>query len=228
MQDVCRTFGVTLNDVALTAITASYRKVLLARGELPGHDSLRTLVPVSVRSADGLSMTDNQVSTMLPLLPVDEANLLRQLQLVHDRLSRAKASGQTEGGSAAVSALKSVPFAFSAWTLRLLMRLPQRAVVALATNVPGPRNQQKLMGRQVLEVLPIPPIALQLRTGIAMLSYADSFVFGITADYEAAPDIEALAAGIEDGIARLVAAGRQHGRKRKDNSLGPRVMLQSS
>ena len=221
MQDVCRTFGVTLNDVALTAITASYRKVLLDRGELPGHDSLRTLVPVSVRSADGLSMTDNQVSTMLPLLPVDEADLLRQLQLVHDRLSRAKASGQTEGGSAAVSALKSVPFAFSAWTLRLLMRLPQRAVVALATNVPGPRNQQKLMGRQVLEVLPIPPIALQLRTGIAMLSYADSFVFGITADYEAAPDIEALATGIEDGIARLVAAGRQHGRKRKISRSGP-------
>jgi hypothetical protein len=64
------------------------------------------------------------------------------------------------------------------------------------------------MGRQVLEVLPIPPIALQLRTGIAMLSYADTFVFGITADYDTAPDIEALAAGIENGVAQLVRAGR--------------------
>jgi diacylglycerol O-acyltransferase len=42
------------------------------------------------------------------------------------------------------------------------------------------------MGRQVLEVLPIPPIALHLRTGIAMVSYADSFFFGVTADYDTA------------------------------------------
>ena len=70
------------------------------------------------------------------------------------------------------------------------------------------------MGRRVLEILPIPPIALQLRTGIAMVSYADNFVFGITADYDTAPDIEALAAGIEEGIAQLVTAGRTHRRKR--------------
>ena len=61
------------------------------------------------------------------------------------------------------------------------------------------------MGRRVLELLPVPPIALQVRTGVAMVSYADAFVFGITADYDTAPDIDALAAGIEKGVAR---AGR--------------------
>jgi len=146
-------------------------------------------------------------------LPVDEDDPVRQLQLVHSRLTRAKASGQREGGSALVSAAKNVPFAFSAWVIRLLTRLPQRSVVALATNVPGPRKQQRLMGRQVLEILPIPPIALQLRTGIAMLSYADTFIFGITADYETAPDVEALAAGIENGVAQLVKASRTGSRK---------------
>ena len=67
---------------------------------------------------------------------------------------------------------------------------------------------------RVLEILPIPPIALQLRTGIAMVSYADHFVFGITADYDTAPDVEALAGGIEDGVMRLVTATRAHRRKR--------------
>ena len=214
LRTVSQAFGVTLNDVALAAITDSYRRILLDRGEQPGHNSLRTLVPVSVRSVDDFNMTDNRVSAMLPLLPVDEADPVRQLELVHNRLTRAKASGQREGGSAAVSAVKSVPFAFSAWTIRLLSRLPQRAVVALATNVPGPRGPQRLMGRRVLEILPVPPIALQLRTGIAMLSYADNFIFGITADYDSAPDIEALAAGIENGVARLVAASRVPKRKR--------------
>ncbi len=214
LKAVSRAFGVTLNDVALAAITDSYRRVLLDRGEEPGHNSLRTLVPVSVRTVDHFNVTSNEVSAMLPLLPVDEADPVRQLELVHSRLARAKASGQSEGGHAIVEATKNVPFAFSAWAIRALTRLPQRAVVALATNVPGPRGQQRLLGRRVLEILPIPPIVLRLRTGIAMLSYADTFVFGITADYDTAPDIEALAAGIENGVAQLVEAGRARRFKR--------------
>lgn len=213
LREVSRAFDVTLNDVALAAITDSYRKLMLGRGEQPGHDSLRTLVPVSVRGVNQFNMPDNQVSAMLPLLPVDEADPVKQLQLVHRRLTRAKGSGQREGGNAVVSTARNVPFALSAWAIRLLSRLPQRAVVGLATNVPGPRSEQKLMGRRVLEILPVPPIALQLRTGVAMVSYADNFVFGITADYETAPDISALAAGIEQGVARLVEVSRAH-RKR--------------
>lgn len=214
LKAISQAFDVTLNDVALAAITDSYRRILLDRGEQPGHNSLRTLVPVSVRSVDHFNMPDNQVSAMLPLLPVDEEDPVRQLQLVHSRLTQAKASGQREGASAVISVAKNVPFAFSAWAIRLLMRLPQRAVVTVTTNVPGPRSQQRLMGRRVLEILPIPPIALQLRTGVAMLSYADKFIFGITADYDTAPDIEALATGIEEGVARLLTASRAARRKR--------------
>ena len=61
------------------------------------------------------------------------------------------------------------------------------------------------MGRNVVHLLPIPPIALQLRTGIAMLSYANELAFGITADFDAVPDVEELSRGIERGPARLVA-----------------------
>jgi WS/DGAT C-terminal domain len=43
------------------------------------------------------------------------------------------------------------------------------------------------------------------RTGIAILSYADDLVFGIIADYDAAPDVEELAAGIAGPVARLAA-----------------------
>jgi len=217
LREVSQAFDVTLNDVALAAITDSYRRILLERGEQPGRNSLRTLVPVSVRTTNHFNMADNRVSAMLPLLPVDEADPVKQLKLVHSRLTRAKASGQREGGNAVVSVAKNIPFAFSAWAIRLLTRMPQKAVVAVATNVPGPRDGQKLLGRQVLEVLPIPPIALHVRTAIAMLSYADNFVFGITADYDAAPDIEVLAAGIEDGVAQLLTASRAGRRKRGSN-----------
>ena len=213
MQKVSRAFDVTLNDVALAAITDSYRSLLLSRGEQPHHDSLRTLVPVSVRSMKDFQRTDNRVSAMLPLLPIDEADPVKQLELVHSRLMAAKGSGEREGATAFLAAVNRVPFALSAWAMRMLTRLPQHAVTALATNVPGPRGRQKLMGREVLEVLPVPPIALQLRTGIAMVSYADSFVFGITGDHDSAPDVDQLAAGIEHAVARLVAISRRRRRK---------------
>jgi diacylglycerol O-acyltransferase / wax synthase len=54
LRKVSHAFGVTLNDVALAAITDSYRRVLLERGEQPGPNSLRTLVPVSVRPTNQL------------------------------------------------------------------------------------------------------------------------------------------------------------------------------
>ena len=210
MKKVARNFDVTINDVALAAITSSYRAMLLDRGESP--HALRTLVPVSMRSADHFDVTDNRVSAMLPMLPVDEPDPVKQLQIVHRRLDRAKGSGQREGGSAVFAAAGSIPFALSAWTIRLLTRLPQKSVTALATNVPGPRGPQRVLGRKVLEILPIPPIALHLRTGIAMLSYAGRFSFGITADYDSAPDVDALARGIEDAVARLAAIGRSQDR----------------
>jgi diacylglycerol O-acyltransferase / wax synthase len=210
MKQVCWAFDVTLNDVALAAITNSYRTMLIDRGETPGPHALRTLVPVSMRSANDFDVTDNRVSAMLPLLPVDQSDPVKQLEIVHSRLTKAKSSGQREGASAVLSAAGTIPFALTAWMIRILTRLPQNSVTALATNVPGPRGRQRVMGREVLEILPIPPIALHLRTGIAMVSYADSFFFGITADYDSAPDVDALARGIENGVRKLAALARRH------------------
>lgn len=200
---ICAHFAVTVNDVALAAITASYRALLLGRGERPRRDSLRTLVPVSVRSADQAGVPDNRVSMMLPCLPVDEEDPIKQLQSVHDRLTRAKGNGQRQAGSAVIAAAGLVPFALSAWAVRALTRLPQRGVVTLATNVPGPRSPLSVMGCRVARLLPIPPLAMQLRTGVAILSYADRLSFGVLADYDAAPDIDVLVRGVEQAVRRL-------------------------
>jgi diacylglycerol O-acyltransferase len=203
VEQVCRKFDVTINDVALTAITEGFRSVLLHRGEEPRPDSLRTLVPVSVRSPDALDKPGNRLSIMLPYLPVEQDDPIQQLRVVHSRLSRAKQGGQRQAGNVAVSATNYIPFMVSSWLIRFLTRLPQRGIVTLATNIPGPRRQLRMMGREVARLLPIPPIALRLRTGVAVLSYANDLVFGITADYDAAADADELAKGIAMAVARL-------------------------
>jgi diacylglycerol O-acyltransferase / wax synthase len=209
---VCDRFEVTVNDVALAAITDSFRAMLIRRGERPQPHSLRTLVPVSVRSNDAAEKTDNRVSVMLPYLPVEKADPVKQLRTVHARMTKAKAGGQRRAGNIFVSAANAIPFPFTAWTVRALTRLPQRGVVTLATNVPGPLKRLRVMGREVVRLLPIPPLALQLRTGIAVMSYADHFVFGIIGDYDAAPDVDELANGIERAVERLTSISAGHWR----------------
>jgi diacylglycerol O-acyltransferase len=68
------------------------------------------------------------------------------------------------------------------------------------------------MGREVIRLLPIPPLALRMRTGIAIMSYADHLAFGIIGDYDAAPDVDELANGIERAVARLTAVSASHWR----------------
>ncbi|MGH3525642.1 MAG: WS/DGAT domain-containing protein, partial [Mycobacterium sp.] len=153
--------------------------------------------------------TDNRVSVMLPYLPVEVENSVQRLRMVHSRLTRTKSNGQRQAGSAAVSVANVIPFALTAWAIRMLTRLPQRGVTTLATNVPGPREPLEIMGRKVIGVMPVPPIALQLRTGVAMLSYADDLFFGILADFDAVPDVDELARGIETAVARLVVRSKR-------------------
>lgn len=203
VAQVCHKFDVTVNDVALAAITEGFRSVLLQRGEPTRPDSLRTLVPVSVRPPDAADRPGNKISIMLPYLPVDEDDPLQQLRTVHGRMTQTKQGGQKQAGNLAVSVTGYVPFMLSSWLIRLLTRLPQRGIVTLATNVPGPARRMEMMGRTVSRLLPIPPIALQLRTAVAVLSYADDLVFGITADYDAGADLDELADGITTAVARL-------------------------
>ncbi|ORW53937.1 diacylglycerol O-acyltransferase [Mycobacterium parmense] len=185
---VCRKFGVTADDVALAAITEGFRAVLLQRGEQPRPDSLPTLSPTPARAA------------MPAYLPVEHDDPVRRLRAVHHR-RRAR----RPGGGLVESALNRLPPLVRGNVLQLLDRLPRGDIVTLATSVAGPRRQLRLMGQTIERLLPLPPTAAQLSNGVAVLNYGDELVFGITADYHAASDVRRLAAGIEIGVARLVA-----------------------
>lgn len=219
IRQVCQTFDVTVNDVALAALTESYRALLTRRGEHPAPDSLRTLVPVSMRSGADAATTGNRVSLMLTNLPVEEKSPVQRLRTVHSRLSKAKATGQRQAGNTFVSLANAVPFALAAPVVRMLTRLPQRAVATLITNVRGPGEPLKIMGRTAIAVMPIPPIAMRLRTGVAILSYAGDLFFGILADYDAVPDVDELARGVEVAVDRLLAHSKRHKRIRDERGM---------
>lgn len=209
IREIGKVFGTTVNDVVLAAVTSAYRGMLLGRGEQPTGDMVRILVPISTRAADAKSALDNRVSAVLSLLPLHLDDPVQRLSDIHDRMSSQKSSGAAQAETSLLSLAGRLPFAPLAWSLRLWSHLPQRGVTAVATNVPGPRRRLTLLGREVLELLPAIPIAMRLRTGIAILSYGDQLTFGITGDYDTTPDLAVIADGIHSEIAELLALARK-------------------
>ena len=84
----------------------------------------------------------------------------------------------------------------------------QRVFNLVITNVPGPQHPLYLMGRQMLEIFPMVPLAQNQALGVAIMSYDGGIYFGLNADYDALPDLDELAGDFRDELSELaVAAG---------------------
>jgi diacylglycerol O-acyltransferase len=208
VRAVRRACGGTLNDVVLTAVTRGFRELLLSRGEPADAHAVRTLVPVSVRHADQRGRFDNRVSALLAELPVGVADPAERLAAVRAELDRLKASGESRFGELVTEAAAIVPPPLLHAGLTGAFRLPQRSVVTVTTNVPGPPVPLYAAGRRMLEYHPYVPIAGRVRTGVAMTTYDGVLSFGVTADEESTPDLQVLLDGIAAGMAELLALAR--------------------
>lgn len=197
--------GGTVNDVVLAAIAGAYRALLLSRGEEPAAHMVPSLVPVSMRAAGEESSYENRVSILVTDLPVEIADPAERLARVSAEMAELKAARETLAAETLVTVGRYTPYPLASLVVRLGYRLPQREIVTVTTNVPGPRQPLYGLGRRLVELIPYVPIATSLRTGVSIFSYCDRMTFGVTADYASVPDIDVLAEGIEKGVAELLA-----------------------
>jgi WS/DGAT/MGAT family acyltransferase len=209
VKTIKKGLGGTVNDVVLAAISGGFRALLLARGEQPGPHMVRSLVPVSVRAPGTESVYGNQVSALLADLPVHIADPVERLRAVQAKLGALKKAREAVAGEALTALGRYTPFPLASLASRLAFALPQRDIVTVTTNVPGPRQPLYGMGRRALEIIPYVPIATTLRTGVSIFTYCDNVTFGITGDFAANPDLDVLARGIEDGLAQLLKAAQR-------------------
>ncbi len=202
--------GGTVNDVFLAVISNGFRALLQARGEEPTPSMVPSLVPVSVRSAGEESIYENRVSALVASLPVDIADPVERLAAISAQMATLKASSESAAGEAFVSLRQYTPFALASTFVRLAFRIPQREIVTVTTNVPGPQQPLYGFGRRLIEIIPYVPIAATLRTGVSIFTYCGQVTFGLTGDYDTTPDLDVLATGIEAGITDLLAAALEH------------------
>jgi hypothetical protein len=205
-RELRRGLGVTLNDVALAAVAGGFRALLSHRGVAPHPRAVRSLVPVSAWGSRSAQAPDNRVTLMLAELPVDVAEPVHRVEVVHARVAALRAAGEPEAGVWAQRLVSVVPYAVLGRATRLLLRVPQHFVATVTTNVPGPAAPLACLGRTVEHFLPYVPIADRVRVGVAMFSYCGELTFGLSADRDV-DDLEVLAQGISDSWAAIAAAG---------------------
>jgi WS/DGAT/MGAT family acyltransferase len=205
-------FGGTVNDVVLTAIAGGFRTLLAGRGESTQRD-VRTLVPVSVRSHEEHGEYNNRVSAIFANLPVGIENPVERLAAMRAQMEHLKHSGEAVAGDILVGLSGFAPAMLLALGLRAATRMPQHSVNTVTTNVPGPQEPLYAAGCRMLECLPYVPIAGHVRIGVAIFSYDGGLTFGVTGDYDEAPDIDVLCDAIEQSMRELVVAAERDLRK---------------
>ena len=204
VRRVCDEYGVTINDVALAAVTSAFRALLQARGEACTPNAVRSLVPVSVRAQGEEGIFENRVSLLLADLPVHVTDAVERLTAVHTHVAHLKSTHEADAGVVATDLAAREPFPLVAPLVRAMFHLPQRNIVTVTTNIPGPRQPLYMLGRRLVRLMPYVPIASRLRFGIAIFSYCDELTFGVTGDYDTA-DVQLIGREISVAIDELVA-----------------------
>jgi diacylglycerol O-acyltransferase len=208
---VKNTFGGTVNDVVLTLVAGALRSWLRSRGVRVEGLELRALVPVSIRGEDQRGSLGNQLAAMRGPLPVYVEDPIARLQVVKRAMDGLKESKQAVGAEVLASLEAFAPPTILAQASRL--NFSTRLFNLLVTNVPGPQLPLYVLGRELQDFFPVAFLPEDHALAVAIMSYNGNIDFGLLADYDAMPDLDGLAAHLDEAREELVAAAKRKHRR---------------
>ncbi len=202
-------FGATVNDVVLAVVAGALREWLISRGVRTEGLELRALVPVSIRTESQRNTLGNQIAAMRGPLPVYIADPVQRLAAVKREMDGLKESKMAVGAEVLAGVQNFAPPTVLAQASRI--NFSTRLFNLIVTNVPGPQFPLYVHGREIELVYPIAFLPKNHALAIAIMSYNGQMNFGLLADYDAIPDLEAIAQNIEQALGELVALARDAG-----------------
>lgn len=203
--------GVTLNDVALAAVSGALRELAMRAGERP--QPLKAMVPVSTRAPEQAADLGNRISFVFVDLPVQIAGAADRLDAIRAATARFKEQGRAAGGAAVLGSLGAMPAPVKEAAAR--MAAAPRTYNLTVSNVPGPRIPVWLRGCELREAVPVIPLADGHALSIGIFSYGDRITFGAYADPHALPQVGDLPLALCAAVLDVCApAAPTRGRRR--------------
>jgi diacylglycerol O-acyltransferase len=213
-------FGGTVNDVVLTVVSGALRDWLHSRGVRTEGLELRALVPVSTRGSHETNTLGNRITAMRGPLPVYIDDPIARLRAVKASMDGLKESKQAVGAEVLAGVQSFAPPTILAQASRL--NFSTRLFNLIVTNVPGPQLPLYVRGREMLDVFPVAFLPKDHALAVAIMSYNGQMNFGLLGDYDAVPDLDRIADGIEASLAELVALARRRTAPPRSSSNGAR------
>jgi WS/DGAT/MGAT family acyltransferase len=196
--------GGTVNDVVLSAVAGALGRYLRSHGHSTQGLELRAMVPISIRAADEHGDLGNRVSAFMAPLPVWSEDPVERLRLVSETMGDLKGSKQAVGATMLTELTDFAPPTIMGQAARL--QSAQRFFNLVVTNIPGPQFPLYLLGRELEAIFPMVPLAKRQAVCFGIFSYNGQLNFGLVGDYDAMPDLEALAGDLAAAIDELAAA----------------------
>jgi hypothetical protein len=78
----------------------------------------------------------------------------------------------------------------------------------IVTNIPGPQIPLYVLGHKLEDLFPIAFLPQNHALAVAIMSYDGRVEYGLLADYDAVPDIDVIAQGIDEALAELLDTAR--------------------
>jgi hypothetical protein len=170
---------------------------------------MRALVPVSVRTSDQHHELGNRLTVMRGPLPVYIRDPATRLRVVAGAMEDLKRSKQAVGAATLVAVNDIAPPAVLAQASRL--QFSTRLFNLLVTNIPGPQVPLYILGKRLQDLFPLAFLPEGHALAVAIMSYDGLIEYGLLADFEALPDLDVIAAGIDVALRQLVEAAASGG-----------------
>ncbi|MGI8903535.1 MAG: WS/DGAT/MGAT family O-acyltransferase [Solirubrobacteraceae bacterium] len=206
-KQVKDTLGGTVNDVILTVVSGALARWLRSRGVRTEGLQMRALVPVSVRSGDQSGSLGNELTAMRGPLPVYIEDPVARLRFVSREMDGLKESKQAVGVATLAQVNNLAPPTILAQASRL--NFSTRLFNLLVTNIPGPQRPLYLLQRKLEDLFPVAFLPKDHALAVAIMSYDGAIDYGLLGDYDALPDIDLIAEGIDAALGELLQAARE-------------------
>ncbi len=203
-KTVKNAFGGTVNDVVLTVVSGALARWLHSRGVRTEGLEMRALVPVSVRTAAQKNTLGNQLTAMRGPLPVYIHDPVARLRFVRRAMDGLKESKQAVGAATLAAVNNLAPPTILAQASRL--NFSTRLFNLLVTNIPGPQFPLYVLGRRLEDLFPLAFLPKNHALAVAIMSYDGGIDYGLLGDYDALPDIDVIAEGIDAALGELLDA----------------------
>lgn len=199
VKDSCHKLRVTVNDMLVTALAATFSAGLEGEDELP--EEIHAMVPVNLRPPDRPVPTGlgNDFALVLLELPLAEMRPAERLRQVNSRMSSLKHSHEAPMSFGLLSAIGKTP----SWAEGPLIEFFTEKASMVVTNVPGPSEPLSFAGAPIEGVLVWAPCSGSLGLTVSIFSYAGEVTAGFMADTALLDDPAPLARVYEAELERL-------------------------